>query len=213
MYTMPRKTTKKPKQKQKQKQVVKQNVKVNVQSSGGGGGSSASPMPAQFHSNPSESIRTTNILSQIAESLKAKAPVVAPVSAPAFSSTPTNDSKTVESVFNAPINTNKPVQLGLDSERPIARKKQKPKMEPPENPFAKESGEESYSSGSEYQAPLNLGFGMPSTAYTKTPYGKVVPKFSEVTSTGETSSSLPSMAMGGGKLEEPVFSGFSVYNR
>ena len=109
----------KPKQKQKQKQIVKQNVKVNVQSSGGsGGGGTQSPNYPQS----SENVYILNALGQIAESLKRKAS--API-ANAFSSTPANDSETVKSVFNAPINTNKPVELGLSTEHPSTKKKER----------------------------------------------------------------------------------------
>ena len=109
----------KPKQKQKQKQIVKQNVKVNVQSSGGsGGGGTQSPNYPQS----SENVYMLNALGQIAESLKRQASI--PV-AREFLSTPANDASTVQAVFNAPINTNKPVQLGLDTERPSTKKKER----------------------------------------------------------------------------------------
>lgn len=117
---MPPKKSKKPKpkQKQKQKQIVKQNVKVNVQSSGGSGGSSPYPIYPQS----SENVYMLNALGQIAESLKRQAS--APV-AREFLSTPANDASTVKAVFNAPIDTNKPVQLGLDTERPSTKKKER----------------------------------------------------------------------------------------
>jgi len=192
-----KKQKQKPKQKQKQKQTVKQNVKVTVQSSGGsGGGGMPSYIPQQYSDN-----RTIGLLDEISKAIRSM-----PVSsrAPAlYSNTPANDSATVNNVFRAPINTNKPVELGLNNERPIARKKSKPERVEVES----SSGSEGYaSSGAEFSPSENLGFGFPSTQYTKTPYGKTVYKFGE-----SVEPSLASVAMGGGQKEEPAFSGFSVY--
>jgi len=126
---MPSKKTKKPKQKQKQKQkqIVKQNVKVSVESSGGSGGAGTpSFVPQSFRDMTGENIRQIQLLGQIAESLKSKP--IETFKKPAIPSpdipNPYNDSATVSAVFNAPINTNKPVQLGPDNELAKDAKKQ-----------------------------------------------------------------------------------------
>jgi len=193
-----KKPKQKPKQKQKQKQIVKQNVKVNVQSSGGsGGGGTPSYIPQQYTDT-----RQLGLLDEISKAIRSM-----PVSsrAPAlYSNTPANDSATVNAVFSAPINVNKPIELGLNNER-FTRKKTKP--EKVERSYESSIGSEGYaSSGGEYIPSEALGFGFPSTQYARTPYGKIVPKFGE-----SVEPSLASVAMGG-KKEEPVFSGFSVYS-
>jgi hypothetical protein len=149
---------------------------------------------------------------------------------------PANDAATVNGVFNAPINLNKPEELGLNNERPIARKRTKPKKiqrQQSESELSPEASglstseayaprEESGLSTSEagytrreagyetaasaFEEPQGLGFTFPSTAFARTPYGKIVPKFGE-----SVEPSLASVAMGGGQKEEPVFSGFSVF--
>jgi len=138
----PKKKTKKPlKQKQKQKQVVKQNVKVSVQSSGGsGGGGMPSYLPQQYTDT-----RSLGLLDEISKAIRS---IPASSRAPAlYQNTPANDAATVNAVFSAPINTNKPAELGLNNERPIARKKPK-KVQAP----VSSSESEGYaSSGSEYQ--------------------------------------------------------------
>jgi hypothetical protein len=140
-----------------------------------------------------------------------------------FSLNPENDYSTFNAVFNAPINTNKPVELG--NENPITKKKnprnpfqsenERPitKKKNPINPFESENeagylrSEAGYESvASAFEQPQNLGYDFPSTAFAKTPYGKIVPRFGE-----SVEPSLASVAMGGGQKEEPVFSGFSVY--
>ena len=222
-----KKPKQKPKQKQKQKQIVKQNVKVTVQSSGGsGGGGSPSYLPQQYTDT-----RQLGLLDEIARSVR-RAPEVAPVAAAVRGRTnprslpeenvpnPANDAATVNAVFNAPINLNKPEELGLNNER-FTRKKTKPqkiqrqKSESELSPEAsglstseagytrREAGYETVLSA--FEEPQALGFGFPSTAYTRTPYGKIIPKFGE-----SVEPSLASVAMGGGQKEEPVFSGFSV---
>jgi hypothetical protein len=122
-----RKPVKKPKQKQKQKQVVKQSVRVNVQSSGGSGaGGTSGPLPMQFRDTSGENQRLMSLVEQIARS---RAPIqqaipdpvriAVPVRVPeavAERYNPANDEATVNDVFNAPINTNKPSQLGPASE-------------------------------------------------------------------------------------------------
>jgi hypothetical protein len=197
-----KKPKQKPKQKQKQKQIVKQNVKVTVQSSGGsGGGGTPSYIPQQYSDN-----RSLGLLDEISKAIRG---MPASSRAPAlYSNTPANDNATVNAVFNAPLNTNKPVELGLNNER-FTRKKSKPQKV--ERSYSSESessiGSEGYaSSGGEYIPSEGLGFGFPSSLYTKTPYGKTVPRFGE-----SVEPSLASEAIGGGKKEEPVFSGFSVY--
>lgn len=159
---MPKKIKKpkqKPKQKQKQKQVVKQNVKVTVQSSGGsGGGGTPSYLPQQYSDT-----QQLALLDQISRSVRS-----APVAA-LYQNTPMNDAATSNAVFSAPINLNKPIELGLNNERPIARKKPK-KVEASVSSSGSEgyassggegyssSGSEGYaSSGGEYQP---LGFSM-----------------------------------------------------
>ena len=214
-----KKPKQKPKQKQKQKQIVKQNVKVTVQSSGGsGGGGTPSYIPQQYTDT-----RQLGLLDEIARSVR-RAPEVAPVAAPVRGRTnprslpeenapnPANDATTVNGVFNAPINLNKPEELGLNNERPITRKKTKPKkiqpeeseISPSEAYIQREAGYETAASA--FEEPQGLGFGFPSTAFARTPYGKIVPKFGE-----SVEPSLASVAMGGGQKEEPVFSGFSVF--
>lgn len=122
-----RKPVKKPKQKQKQKQVVKQSVRVNVQSSGGsGGGGSSGQLPMQFRDTSGENQRLMSLVEQIARS---RAPlqqaiadpmrIAVPVRVPeviAERYNPANDEATLNGVFNAPINTNKPIQVGPVSE-------------------------------------------------------------------------------------------------
>ena len=239
-----KKPKQKPKQKQKQKQIVKQNVKVTVQSSGGsGGGGSPSYIPQQYTDT-----RQLGLLDEIARSVR-RAPEVAPVAAPVRARTnprsfpeenvpnPANDAATVNAVFNAPINLNKPEELGLNDERPITRKRTKPQKiqrQKSESELSPEAsglstseagytrGEESGLSTSEagytrremgyetaasaFEEPQALGYGFPSTAFARTPYGKIVPKFGE-----SVEPSLASVAMGGGEKEQPVFSGFSVF--
>lgn len=97
----------KPKQKQKQKQVVKQNVKVTVQSSGGSGGGGSS-VPSAFSDRSGENVRLQNLVEQL--SRRISAPVSSGVSAPAYN--PANDADTFKSVYNAPIDYNKPIELG-----------------------------------------------------------------------------------------------------
>ena len=104
---------KKPKQKQKQKQIVKQNVKVTVQSSGGsGGGGTGSPFPQSvpqpFTDKSGENVRLQNLIQQI--SRKVRAPVMEsndlpiPTNYPAPRYNSSNDSATLNDVFNDPIN-------------------------------------------------------------------------------------------------------------
>lgn len=222
-----KKPKQKPKQKQKQKQIVKQNVKVTVQSSGGsGGGGSPSYIPQQYTDT-----RQLGLLDEIARSVR-RAPEVAPVAAAVPGRTnprslpeenapnPANDAATVNAVFNSPINLNKPEELGLNNERPITRKRTKPqkiqrqKSESELSPEAfglstseayaqREAGYETVLSA--FEEPQGLGYGFPSTAFARTPYGKIVPKFGEW-----VEPSLASVAMAGGQKEQPVFSGFSV---
>ena len=116
-----RKPIKKPKQKQKQKQVVKQSVRVNVQSSGGSGaGGTSGPLPMQFRDTSGENQRLVSLVEQIARS---RAPIQQavpnPMRAPSIIAeayNPENDEATVNGIFNAPINTNKPRQMGPPSE-------------------------------------------------------------------------------------------------
>lgn len=116
-----RKPIKKPKQKQKQKQVVKQSVRVNVQSSGGSGaGGTSGPLPMQFRDTSGENQRLLSLVEQIARS---RAPIQQAVPNPmrvpsiiAEAYNPENDEATVNGIFNAPINTNKPRQMGPASE-------------------------------------------------------------------------------------------------
>jgi len=116
-----RKPIKKPKQKQKQKQVVKQSVRVNVQSSGGSGaGGTSGPLPMQFRDTSGENQRLMSLVEQIARS---RAPIQEAVQNPmrvpsiiAEAYNPENDEATVNGIFNAPINTNKPRQMGPPSE-------------------------------------------------------------------------------------------------
>jgi hypothetical protein len=116
-----RKPIKKPKQKQKQKQVVKQSVRVNVQSSGGSGaGGTSGPLPMQFRDTSGENQRLVSLVEQIARS---RAPIQQAVPNPmrvpsiiAEAYNPENDEATLNGIFNAPINTNKPRQMGPASE-------------------------------------------------------------------------------------------------
>lgn len=110
-----KKKKKKPlKQKQKQKQIVKTNVKVNVQASGGsgGGGSGGSApapsyIPQMFRDTSGENPRLVSLVEQIVArvprlSVAAEAPVY----------NPTNDIASLNAVFNAPINTDVPEEVG-----------------------------------------------------------------------------------------------------
>lgn len=110
-----KKKKKKPlKQKQKQKQIVKTNVKVNVQASGGsgGGGSGGSApapsyVPQAFRDTSGENPRLVSLVEQIVArvprlSVAAEAPIY----------NPANDVASVNAVFNAPINTDEPVEVG-----------------------------------------------------------------------------------------------------
>ena len=114
-----KKPKQKPKQKQKQKQIVKQNVKVTVQSSGGsGGGGTPSYLPQQYNDT-----RQLGLLDEIARSVR-KAPEVAPVRIITENiPNPANDNATLNGVFNAPINSDVPVQLGLNSSAAPAKPK------------------------------------------------------------------------------------------
>lgn len=111
-----KKKKKKPlKQKQKQKQIVKTNVKVNVQASGGsgGGGSGGSApapsyVPQAFRDTSGENPRLISLVEQIVARVP-RLSVAAP-SAPEYN--PANDVASVNAVFNAPINTDVPVELG-----------------------------------------------------------------------------------------------------
>lgn len=166
-----KKPVKKTKQKQKQKQVVKQSVRVNVQSSGGsGGGGSSGPVPMQFRDTSGENQRLVSLVEQIARS---RPPVQVQVQAPASIAekpNPENDEATIKEVFSAPLNTNKPVELGPSNERPIARKRTKIPIS--EKMTEAEAGYVTASSEEEYK-PLGYSF----LQQTKTPYGKIVPKY------------------------------------
>ena len=110
----------KPKQKQRQKQIVKTNVKVSVQSQGGSGaGAAPSFIPQAFSDRGGENVRLVNLVEQLARSgrsrveepIRIKAPIrSAPIEEPAYN--PANDEEVVRGVFNAPINTDKPVIMG-----------------------------------------------------------------------------------------------------
>lgn len=110
-----KKKKKKPlKQKQKQKQIVKTNVKVNVQSSGGGGGGGSggsapapSYVPQMFRDTSGENPRLVSLVEQIVarvprQSFAAEAPVY----------NPANDAASVNAIYNAPINTDIPEEVG-----------------------------------------------------------------------------------------------------
>jgi len=118
-----KKPVKKPRQKQKQKQIVKTNVKVSVQSQGGsGGGGTPSFIPAAFSNRDGESSRLLSLVEQLSSSrartlaeqpVRISAPIQAvPYTEPAYN--PGNDAATINSVFNAPINTDKPRVMGGD---------------------------------------------------------------------------------------------------
>ena len=178
-----RKPVKKPKQKQKQKQVVKQSVRVNVQSSGGSGaGGTSGPLPMQFRDTSGENQRLMSLVEQIARS---RAPIQQAVADPvmvpipvrvpepvAERYNPANDEALVDNVFNAPINTKKPVELGPVNERPIARKKPKKVPASSEEMAMKEAGYQTISSEEEYK-PIGYSF----LQEAKTPYGKTVPRY------------------------------------
>jgi len=110
----------KPKQKQRQKQIVKTNVKVSVQSQGGSGaGAAPSFIPQAFSDRGGENVRLVSLVEQLARSgrslveepIRIKAPIrPTPMENPEYN--PANDMATVRGVFNAPINTNKPVVMG-----------------------------------------------------------------------------------------------------
>jgi hypothetical protein len=125
-----KKPVKKPRQKQKQKQIVKTNVKVSVQSQGGsGGGGTPSFIPAAFSSNPGENSRLLSLVEQLSSSrartlaeqpVRIAAPIQAiPYDEPAYN--PGNDAQTINSVFNAPINTEKPRVFGGDDNYDISQ--------------------------------------------------------------------------------------------
>lgn len=166
-----KKPMKKPVKKMKQKQSVKQSVRVNVQSSGGsGGGGSSGPLPMQFRDSSGENQRLVSLVEQIARS---RPPVQVPVQVPvsiAEKTNPENDEATINAVFNAPLNTNKPVEIGPSNERPIARKRTKIPIS--EKMTEAEAGYVTASSEEEYK-PLGYSF----LQQTKTPYGKIVPKY------------------------------------
>lgn len=124
-----KKPVKKPRQKQKQKQIVKTNVKVSVQSQGGsGGGGTPSFIPPAFSSNPGENSRLLSLVEQLSSSrartlaeqpVRISAPIQAiPYNEPAYN--PGNDAQTIDSVFNAPINTEKPRVFGGDDNYDIS---------------------------------------------------------------------------------------------
>jgi hypothetical protein len=192
---MPPKKTRKPKQKQKQKQIVKQNVKVNVQSSGGSGGSAPTPMYQPYQA--SENVNTLNVLGQIAHLLKTPKPVEK-----IFSSAPTNDSSTLDAVFNAPINTNKPVQLGLDSEK--SQKIKKERIMISENEGSPTTSE-SFPSRSRRK-----DIGKPRGSYKEKAIaeGRNIQNIFALGGSEMGPSSLPEEAMNSGKEEQPVLSGF-----
>jgi hypothetical protein len=125
-----KKPVKKPRQKQKQKQIVKTNVKVSVQSQGGsGGGGTPSFIPAAFSSNPGENSRLLSLVEQLSSNrartlaeqpMRITAPIQAiPYNEPAYN--PGNDAQTIDSVFNAPINTEKPRVFGGDDNYDISQ--------------------------------------------------------------------------------------------
>lgn len=129
---MPKQSTKgkkkksKQKQKQKQKQVVKTNVKVNVQSSGGsgGGGSTPSFIPQPFRDTSGENTRLVSLVEQIVARVPRQSIAA---SAPAYN--PANDAASVNAVFNAPINTDVPDELGgvkKKGRKPGSKNKPKP---------------------------------------------------------------------------------------
>lgn len=118
-----KKPVKKPRQKQKQKQIVKTNVKVSVQSQGGsGGGGTPSFIPPSFTNRDGESSRLLSLVEQLSSSrartlaeqpVRIAAPIQAiPYNEPAYN--PGNDAATINGVFNAPINTEKPRVFGGD---------------------------------------------------------------------------------------------------
>ena len=125
-----KKPVKKPRQKQKQKQIVKTNVKVSVQSQGGsGGGGTPSFIPAAFSNRDGESSRLLSLVEQLSSSrartlaeqpVRISAPIQAvPYTEPAYN--PGNDAATINSVFNAPINTEKPRVFGGDDNYDISQ--------------------------------------------------------------------------------------------
>lgn len=114
-----KKSKAKPKQKQRQKQIVKTNVKVSVQSQGGSGAGGAPSFIPQAFSDRGENVRLVSLVEQLARSgrslvdepVRIKAPIrPLPIEEPAYN--PGNDESTVRGVFNAPINTKKPVVMG-----------------------------------------------------------------------------------------------------
>jgi hypothetical protein len=124
-----KKPVKKPRQKQKQKQIVKTNVKVSVQSQGGsGGGGTPSFIPSSFTNRDGESSRLLSLVEQLSSSrartlaeqpVRISAPIQAiPYNEPAYN--PGNDAATINSVFNAPINTEKPRVFGGDDNYDIS---------------------------------------------------------------------------------------------
>lgn len=126
-----KKPVKKPRQKQKQKQIVKTNVKVSVQSQGGsGGGGTPSFIPPSFTNRDGESSRLLSLVEQLSSSrsrtlaeqpVRISAPIQAvPYNEPAYN--PGNDAATINSVFNAPINTDKPRVMGGTDEVPESRR-------------------------------------------------------------------------------------------
>ena len=106
---------KKLKQKQKQKQVVKQNVKVTVQSSGGSGGGGSS-VPSRFTDTSGENVRLQGLIEQLSRRIPMSVPVS---SAPAYN--PLNDADTLKSVFEAPIDYDKPIELGNISSAKLSK--------------------------------------------------------------------------------------------
>jgi len=125
-----KKPVKKPRQKQKQKQIVKTNVKVSVQSQGGsGGGGTPSFIPPAFTNRDGESSRLLSLVEQLSSSrartlaeqpVRISAPIQAvPYTEPAYN--PGNDAATINSVFNAPINTDKPRVFGGDDNYDISQ--------------------------------------------------------------------------------------------
>lgn len=102
-------------QKQKQKQTVKTNVKVSVQSSGGAGGT-PSFIPSSFRPDNSGLVSLVESINRrLSSAAPIAAPVAAPVAAPEYN--PQNDIQTVDSIFNAPINTDIPITLGAETEQ------------------------------------------------------------------------------------------------
>jgi len=123
-----KKKKKAQKQKQKQKQIVKTNVKVNVQSSGGsGGGGTPSYIPQIFRDTSGENQRLVSLVEQIAARVPRR---IYPAPLPAENlPNPYNDPATVDAVFNAPLNSNVPEEVGgvKKSGRPKGSKN-KPKI-------------------------------------------------------------------------------------